>query len=252
MARLGIALGSIEDTFKWETLKLYISEIILTFLFVFAGEGSSMAYDKMTSDASLNPAGLAGVALAHAMVVFAMVDAGFNTSGGHINPAVTLGLAVGGNITLFRSFFYLIAQLLGSTVACLLLKFTTGGMTTSPFTVASGMNSGEAVVMEIILTFGLLYTVYATAIDPKKGSQGTIAPLAIGLVVGANIIAGGPFSGASMNPARAFGPALVSNNWTDHWVYWVGPLIGGPLAGIVYGGIFLNEETHAPVPISEY
>eukprot|EP00253_Pinus_taeda_P005024 PITA_05024 len=236
-----------------------------------------MDSEKMTSDASLNPAGLVGVALAHGMVVFAMVDAGFNTSGGHINPAVTLGLAVGGNITLLRSFFYLIAQLLGSTVACLLLKFTTGGlvsyckdnwglvvfrkfllvchsceMTTSPFTVASGMNSGEAVVMEIILTFGLLYTVYATAIDPKKGSQGAIAPLAIGFVVGANIFAGGPFSGASMNPARAFGPALVSNDWTDHWVYWVGPLIGGPLAGIVYGGIFLTEETHAPVPISEY
>jgi len=81
----------------------------------------------------------------------------------------------------------MIAQLLGSTVACLLLKFTTGGLTMSPFTVASNMNTSQAVVMEIILTFGLLYTVYATAIDPKKGSQGTIAPLAIGFMVGANI-----------------------------------------------------------------
>lgn len=212
-----------------------------------------MAYDKMTSDASLDPAGLAGVALAHGLVVFVVVSAGFNTSGGHINPAVTLGLAVGGNITLLRGLFYWIAQLLGSIVACLLLKFTTGGLTTPPFTVASGMNTGEAVVMEIILTFGLLYTVYATAIDPKKGSQGTIAPLAIGFIVGANILAGGIFSGGSMNPARAFGPALVSNDWTDQWVYWVGPLIGGALAGFVYGGILLTDETHVPVPAdSEY
>jgi len=87
-----------------------------------------MDADKMTSDASMNPPGLVGVALAHGLVVFVVVSAGFHTSGGHINPAVTLGLAVGGNITLLRGFFYCIAQLLGSIVACLLLKFTTGGL----------------------------------------------------------------------------------------------------------------------------
>ena len=80
--------------------------------------------------------------------------------------------------------------------------------------------------MEVIVTFGLVYTVYATAADPKKGSLGTIAPIAIGFIVGANILVAGPFSGGSMNPARSFGPAVASGDFTNIWIYWAGPLIG--------------------------
>lgn len=114
---------------------------------------------------------------------------------------------------------------------------------------ASGVNPVGGVVFEIIATFGLVYTVYATAVDPKKGSLGTIAPIAIGFIVGANILAAGPFSGGSMNPARSFGPAVVSGNYVDIWIYWVGPLIGGALAGLVYGGTFICP--HHPIPTSE-
>ena len=99
------------------------------------------------------------------------------------------------------------------------------------------MNALEGLVMEIVITFALVYTVYATAADPKKGSLGIIAPIAIGFIVGANILAAGPFSGGSMNPARSFGPAVVSGNFSDNWIYWVGPLIGGGLAGLIYGDI---------------
>lgn len=102
-------------------------------------------------------------------------------------------------------------------------------------------------MLEIVITFGLVYTVYATAVDPKKGSVGTIAPIAIGFIVGANILAAGPFSGGSMNPARSFGPAVVSGDFSGHWVYWVGPLIGGGLAGLVYTYAYLSSE-HAPLP----
>ncbi|KAL7226108.1 hypothetical protein ACSBR1_021274 [Camellia fascicularis] len=85
------------------------------------------------------------------------------------------------------------------------------------------------------MTFGLVYTVYATAIDPKsKCNVKVIAPITIGFIVGANILTGGAFDGASMNPAVSFGPALVSWDWTNHWVYWAGPLIGGAIAGFVY------------------
>lgn len=104
------------------------------------------------------------------------------------------------------------------------------------------------VVMEIVITFGLVYTVYATAADPKKGSIGIIAPIAIGFVVGANILAAGPFSGGSMNPARSFGPAVVSGDFSHIWIYWAGPLIGGGLAGLVYGDVFIGS--YAPVPPS--
>ena len=111
---------------------------------------------------------------------------------------------------------------------------------------AAGVGAVQGVVTEIIITFGLVYTVYATAADPKKGSLGTIAPIAIGFIVGANILAAGPFSGGSMNPARSFGPAVVSGDFHDHWIYWVGPLIGGGLAGLIYGNVFIRSD-HAPL-----
>lgn len=189
------------------------------------------------------------VAIAHALVVAVMVSAG-HISGGHINPAVTLGLAVGGHITVFKSILYVIDQLLASAVACILLKYVTGGLSTPVQTLASGIGSFQGVLMEAILTFTLLFTVYATILDPKKGSLGGLGPLLTGLVVGANILAGGAFSGASMNPARSFGPALVSWDWTDHWVYWVGPLIGGGLAGFFYENFFIIRS-HSPLPREE-
>lgn len=113
----------------------------------------------------------------------------------------------------------------------------------------------NALIFEIVMTFGLVYVVYATAIDPKRGSLGTIAPLAIGFIVGANILAGGPFDGASMNPARAFGPALLGWRWRDHWIYWVGPLIGGGLAGLIYEYIVIPQEpptVHQPLAPEDY
>ncbi|CAI9093521.1 OLC1v1029033C2 [Oldenlandia corymbosa var. corymbosa] len=189
--------------------------------------------------------------MAHALVVAVMISAGFRISGGHLNPAVTLGLCFGGHITVVRSILYWIDQCLASVAACALLSYVTGGLTTPPHTLASGVDYSQGVIMEIVLTFSLLFTVYATIVDPKKGNLSGIGPLLTGLVVGANIMAGGPFSGASMNPARSFGPALVSGIWTDHWVYWVGPLIGGGLAGFIYENFFI-VRTHVPLDNEEF
>ncbi|KAJ9178045.1 hypothetical protein P3X46_009963 [Hevea brasiliensis] len=236
-----------EDVVHPGALKAALAEFISTAIFVFAGQGSGMAFSKLTDNASNTPAGIIMASLAHAFGLFVGVSTAANISGGHVNPAVTFGAFLGGNISLLRGILYWIAQLLGSTVACLLLKFSTHGMTTSAFALSSGVNVWNAFVFEIVMTFGLVYTVYATAIDPKKGDVGIIAPLAIGFVVGANILAGGAFEGASMNPAVSFGPALVSWDWTNHWVYWVGPLIGGGLAGIIYN-LFFITLTHEPVP----
>ncbi|KAF8403145.1 hypothetical protein HHK36_011242 [Tetracentron sinense] len=246
-----IAVGRREDATQPEALKAALAEFISTLIFVFAGEGSGMAFNKLTSDGATTPAGLVAAALAHAFALFVAVSVGANISGGHVNPAVTFGAFVGGNITLLRGLLYWIAQLLGSTVACLLLKFVTNGMTTSAFSVSSGVTVYNAFVFEIVMTFGLVYTVYATAIDPKKGDLGTIAPIAIGFIVGANILVGGAFDGASMNPAVSFGPALVSWSWANHWVYWAGPLIGGGLAGLVYEFFFINHS-HQELPSTDY
>lgn len=91
-----------------------------------------------------------------------------------------------------------------------------------------------------------MFTVYATIVDPNKGDIGGLGPIYVGLLLIANIVAAAPFSGASMNPARSFGPSLISGVWTDHWVYWVGPLVGGGLGGFLYEKIFI-VRSHAPL-----
>ncbi|CAI0408469.1 unnamed protein product, partial [Linum tenue] len=240
-----IALGCCSEVTKPDCIKALVVEFIVTFLFVFAGVGSAMAADKLEGGAL---AALLFVAVAHTFVVAVMISAG-HISGGHLNPAVTIGLLFGGHITVVRSAFYWVIQLLASSAACLLLKYLTGGLVvqvTPVHTLASGVGYGQGIVWEIVLTFSLLFTVYATMVDPKKGSLDGFGPLLTGLVVGANILVGGPFSGASMNPARSFGPALVAGVWTDHWVYWVGPLIGGGLAGFVYENFFI-VRSHIPI-----
>ncbi|XP_047317577.1 aquaporin TIP1-3-like [Impatiens glandulifera] len=243
-----IAVGSPAEASHPDALKAALAEFISTLIFVFAGEGSGMAFNKLTDDGSSTPAGLVAAAVAHAFALFVAVSVGANISGGHVNPAVTFGAFIGGHITLARSVLYWIAQLLGSVVACLLLKFSTGGLTTSAFGLSSGVSEWNAVVMEIVMTFGLVYTVYATALDPKKGNIGIIAPLAIGFIVGANILVGGAFDGASMNPAVSFGPAVVSWTWTSHWVYWLGPFVGAGIAAVVYEVIFIGVNTHQQLP----
>ncbi|MFQ6641632.1 hypothetical protein Gotur_016828 [Gossypium turneri] len=246
-----IAVGRPEEATHPDALKAALAEFISTLIFVFAGSGSGMAFNKLTDNGATTPAGLVAAALAHGFGLFVAVSVGANISGGHVNPAVTFGAFVGGNITLLRGILYWIAQLLGSTVACLLLKFATGDLAVPAFGLSSGVGASNALVFEIVMTFGLVYTVYATAVDPKKGSLGTIAPLAIGFIVGANILAGGAFDGASMNPAVSFGPALVSWTWDNHWIYWVGPLIGGGLAGLIYEFIFISN-THEQLPTTDY
>ncbi|KAL2511191.1 Aquaporin TIP1-1 [Abeliophyllum distichum] len=246
-----VAIGNQDEFRQPGAVKAALAEFFSTLIFVFAGEGSGMAYNKLTGNAPNSPSGLVAAAIAHGLGLFVAVAISANISGGHVNPAVTFGLFLGGNISLFRGILYIIAQLLGSVVACLLLWFSTGGLETSAFALGAHVSVWNAFVFEIVMTFGLVYTVYATAVDPKKGEIGIIAPIAIGFIVGANILAGGAFTGASMNPAVSFGPALVSFTWTHHWVYWAGPLVGGGLAGIVYEVFFINHS-HEPLPGSEF
>ncbi|XP_068645735.1 probable aquaporin TIP3-2 isoform X1 [Aristolochia californica] len=254
MSARRFAFGRADEATHPDSIRATLSEFVSTFIFVFAGEGSVLALGKMYQGKA--PAsGLVAVALAHALALFVAVAVGLNNSGGHVNPAVTLGALVGGRISLLRSVYYWVAQLLGAILASLMLRFTTDGMRPVGFTVAAGVGEFHALLLEIILTFGLVYTVYATAIDPKRGALGTIAPLAIGFIVGANILVGGPFDGASMNPARAFGPALVGWRWHHHWIYWVGPFGGAALAAFFYEYLLIPAETphlHQPLAPEDY
>ncbi|GAA0156490.1 hypothetical protein LIER_13980 [Lithospermum erythrorhizon] len=246
-----IAIGGHEEFRHPGALKAAVAEFISTLIFVFAGQGSGMAFGKLTDGAPNTPSGLIAAAVAHGFGLFVAVAIGANISGGHVNPAVTFGAFIGGNITLFRGILYIIAQLLGSTVACFLLTFSCGGMATGSFALSAGVSVWNALIFEIVMTFGLVYTVYATAVDPKKGDIGIIAPLAIGFIVGANILAGGAFTGASMNPAVAFGPSLVSWSWSCHWVYWAGPFVGAAMAALIYDLLFI-DQSHQPLPSTDF
>ncbi|XP_047982616.1 probable aquaporin TIP1-1 [Salvia hispanica] len=240
-----VAIGNRDEFSQPGAIKAAVAEFISTLIFVFAGSGAGIAYNSLTGD---GPAGLISASIAHAFALFVAVAISANISGGHVNPAVTFGLFVGGHITLFRGILYIIAQLLGSTAASALLIFTTGGMAVPTFGVA-GISAWSALVFEIVATFGLVYTVYATAVDPKKGEIGIIAPIAIGLIVGANIFAAGPFTGAAMNPAVVFGPAMVGFSWANHWIYWAGPFVGAGLASVIYEVFFI---THTHETLSDY
>ncbi|KAK3137231.1 hypothetical protein QOZ80_5BG0449510 [Eleusine coracana subsp. coracana] len=229
-------------------VRAVLAELVLTFLFVFTGVSAAMAAGSGGGPpgAAMPMATLAAVAIAHALAAGVLVTAGFHVSGGHLNPAVTVALMVRGHISAYRTVLYVAAQLLASSLACILLRYLTGGMVTPVHALGADISPMQGLVMEVILTFSLLFVTYAMILDPRSSVR-TIGPLLTGLIVGANTLAGGNFSGASMNPARSFGPAVATGVWTHHWVYWVGPLLGGPLAGFVYESLFMVNKTHDPL-----
>ncbi len=219
-------------------LKQLTAEFIGTFTLIFIGIGAIYNLGSV-------PGGLLGIALAHGLAIAVMVSATGGISGGHLNPAVTFGLFVGGKIDLGKTIAYWVAQLAGATVASLLVAQFIGmaavASGTPDIDMAGRMvvSTTQAIGIEAVLTFFLVFVVYGSAVD---GRAPKIGGLAIGLTVTLDILFGGPLTGAAMNPARTFGPALVSGHWNNHIVYWVGPLLGGALAGLVYGRFLIRER----------
>lgn len=213
--------------------KMYAAELIGTFTLVVIGAGAGAL-------SSASGSGLVGVALAHGVALMIIVYTWGAISGAHVNPAVTFGVALAGRMPWIRAVGYWIAQLIGAALAGFLLRYlvgTTGqlGMTLP----AANVTSLQAVVLEAVLTFFLVVTVFACAI---AGRNGNAAGLAIGLVLTMDILMGGPLTGAAMNPARAFGPALALGNFSSFWIYVVGPLVGGGLAGLIYARWFVKPD----------
>jgi MIP family channel proteins len=220
-----------------------LAEVIGTFALVFIGAGAVVI-------AAAGASTLLGVALAHGLVLAVMVSSFGHISGGHFNPAVTISVWVAGKIETVRAAAYVVAQLVGATIGAGLLRWvmpaTVWQRSNLGATTVHGVSNGQALLLEAILTFFLVITVFATAID-DRGVFKSIAGLAIGLVLTFDILVGGPLTGASMNPARSFGPALVGGTWTGFWVYVVGPVVGGLVAASVYVFAFLRERpTWAP------
>lgn len=218
-----------------------IAEAVGTFTLIFAGAGSVMLFtanDRVT---------LVGVALAHGLAIGLMVSALGAVSGGHFNPAVTIGIWVTRRIETAAGIGYIVAQLAGAVLAAtaLTVLFPEGlrsAATLGTPALGAGIDFARGVGLEAIMTFFLVTVIFGTAVDARAPKLGG---LAIGLTIAMDILAGGPLTGAAMNPARAFGPALLSGQWKDHLVYWIGPIVGAVCAALLYHYVFIEEPARA-------
>jgi len=225
-------------------LKLAVVEFLGPFALVFVGVGAVIQTQGQN---------LVAIALAHGLAIGVLFAAVGHISGGAFNPAVTLGLLVARRIDGVRAAVYVVAQLLGGLVAAGLLTLVypdLGVFGRNTFAVNLGVpgigdafTTGNAVAAEIVLTFLLMIVFFGVAIDHRTGRA--ISGLVIGLAYTVAILAGGAVSGAFLNPARAFGPAVVQGEFADHWVWWVGPAIGAAVAALLYNELLLADEPAA-------
>jgi aquaporin TIP len=224
--------------------KACLAEFIGAFTLVVAGVGAIISTQNLGDGGNL-----VAVALAHGLAIGLMVAALGHVSGGHFNPAVTISMLSTGQVNVTRAVGYVVAQLLGAVVGAGILTVifpALGEMGRNNIGVNLGVvglgpdvTVAGAVVMEAIMTFFLLLVIFGTAVDPR--GPRTIAGLAIGLIISMDILAGGRVTGAAMNPARAFGPAVVQQDFTNWWIYWVGPIIGGVIAAFAYKYFWLSQ-----------
>ena len=244
----------------YDPLRRGFAEFVGTFTLIFIGAGSILAITKTLEPATNGSAQALGVygsltlvsvALAHGLAIAVMVSAVGHISGGHFNPAVTLGFFITRRLASTLALVYWSMQLLGATAAALLLRWFFSDSVRSATNLgapglAGGISSWQGVVIEGILTFFLVWVVFATAADPG-GTFKSIAGLAIGFTITMDIFMGGPLTGAAMNPARAFGPELVSRHWSDAWVWYAGPFVGAAVAALAYEWLYLRPPLPVPV-----
>lgn len=223
-------------------LRRCTAEAIGTFALVFIGVGSIMSGFFPKSDF-----GVFGVALAHGLILGTMITATMRISGGHLNPAVTLGLLVARRTNVRTAAAYIVTQVVAGIVAAAILKqlyppaVVRATALGTPHLAAS-VSLTQGIAVEAILGFFLVSAVFGTCVHPEAPRVGGFG---IGLTLAADILMGGGLTGASVNPARAFGPALVAGDMVAQVVYWIGPILGGVLAGLVWEHLLLPKRSPA-------
>ena len=216
-----------------------VAEALGTFSFVFIGAAVVVVNGGFPNSGI----GLLGIALAHAVALSVMISATMAISGGHLNPAVTIGLLVARRIEPLPAAAYIATQLAAACVGALVVQLLLppGAVRAALLgvpVIASSITIGQAIAIEAVLTFFLMSAVFGTAVSPDAPR---IAGFGIGLVLLFDILVGGPLTGAAMNPARAFGPALVSGQWLGHATYWVGPILGAVVASLLWEYVLLPK-----------
>jgi aquaporin TIP len=227
-----------------DTLRRAVAEMIGAFTLTFIGAGAAAAAHA-TSDPTL-----IGVAIANGLAIGVMVCALGHISGGHFNPAVTFGFLLARKIKPALASVYWVAQFGGAALAALLVKqllprATTEAVKLGVPALGHGVDASSGFLLEAILTFFLVFVVFGAAVDARNQFS-VVAGLAIGLVIAIDVLFGGPFTGAAMNPSRAFGPQLVGDHWANAWVWYAGPLLGGGVAAGLYSFLYLGKRSVAP------
>ena len=202
-----------------------VAEVIGTFALVFAGAGAIMV------DANTHALGHVGVAISFGLVIMVMIYAVGHISGAHFNPAVSLAFALTRHFPWPRVAVYWLAQCVGAIIAAAILRGSLGNIAHVGATLPSGSET-QSFLWEVVLTFLLMFVIMAVATDTR--AVGEAAAIAVGATVGLDAMFGGPISGASMNPARSLGPALVSGDLHALWIYLVAPPIGAALGALAY------------------
>jgi aquaporin Z len=213
----------------------FLVEIVGTFILVYAIASAATVY----SDSG--QLGVIGIGLVHALVLTAIVYAIGYRSGAQVNPAVTIGLLVAKKITGREAVVYIIAQIIGAVIAAAVVYSIFGSEMSASVTLPSEDNIVRALILETVMTFTLVYVVLATTTS-KNFKILPLAGLAIGFTLGLNVIFGGSITGGSLNPARSFGPALITWEFNYHWIYWISPIVGGLIAAGVYKILHTKEE----------
>ena len=217
-----------------------VAEFIGAFTLIFIGGGAGI----VASYLGVGSGGLVGVALANGLAIGIMVTNLGHISGAHFNPAITLAFFVTRRISALFAAVYWVSQLLGAVIAAVILRylFEEHGGATGAVPMPVHFSDGKALVLEMIMTFFLVFAVWATAVDPR-GAFKAVAGLTIGLTITIDVLVGGPLTGAAMNPARAFGPEIAAHTWTGWWIYWVGPMAGALFAALLYEFLYLIPST---------
>ena len=236
--------GSLEDLRSRRTYVAVLAELLATFFLVLVACGSCAAWFK---GGVAQPPTTVQISLCFGFSIATLVWCVAHVSGGHLNPAVTLGFMVTRKISIVRGLFYMVAQVLGAIAGAGILDILTPDSVLSNLGTsgpAAGYSAGKTFGVELLITFVLVFTVFS-ACDGQRSDRGGSIPLTIGLSIAMCHLWAVPYTGSGMNPARVFGPALISGNWKHHWAYWVGPLIGGALAALIYDFLFAVNATPA-------
>jgi MIP family channel proteins len=234
------------------TPRNWLAEAIATFALVFFGP-LSVALSLVIFGDGLTLESLLMISLAHGAAIGLMVYAFGHISGAHINPAVTIPMMITKKIGLGDGVGYIVFQIIGAIVAALSLMMVLpdAGMAVNLGTQGGpsdllNSNAISGMILELLFTFFLVVTIFGVAVH-KKAAAG-IHGISIGGMVFLLHLIGVPLTGASMNPARTFGPALISGFWEFHWIYWVGPIIGGIIAGVLMNYLYVNKAEQEKEP----